>query len=161
MEHHIKPTMNYSPDHIIFHWIHCWRYYNSNEKKTHFFLKILQRNSKLVILGNLGMLGHTHPQWWCQLEKTFTVYQQAKNQFHCLGFPWDIAKVLQNCYSGYFGHAWLCTNKAIYQLVENVSVNLQTKNQLHYPCSSGDISKICKLLILDTLKIPIYRNSKW
>ena len=121
----------------------------------------MQRNSKLVILGNLGMLGHTHPQWWCQLEKTFAVYQQAKNQLHCLGFPWDIAKVLQNCYSGYFGHAWLCTTKAIYQLVENVSVNLQAKNQLHYPCSSGDISKICKLLILDTLKIPIYTNSKW
>ena len=26
---------------------------------THFFLKILQKNSKLVILGNLGMPGHT------------------------------------------------------------------------------------------------------
>ena len=26
---------------------------------THFFLKILQRNGKLVILGNLGMHGHT------------------------------------------------------------------------------------------------------
>ena len=26
---------------------------------THFFLNILQRNSKLVILGNLGMQGHT------------------------------------------------------------------------------------------------------
>ena len=26
---------------------------------THFFLKILQRNSKLVILGNLDMPGHT------------------------------------------------------------------------------------------------------
>ena len=27
---------------------------------THFFLKILQRNSKLVVLGNLGMPGHAH-----------------------------------------------------------------------------------------------------
>ena len=26
---------------------------------THFFLKILQRNSKLVILGNLGIPGYT------------------------------------------------------------------------------------------------------
>ena len=26
---------------------------------THFFLKILQRNSKLIILGNLGMADHT------------------------------------------------------------------------------------------------------
>ena len=35
---------------------------------THFFLKILQRNSKLVILGNLGMSGHTPKMivsiWW-------------------------------------------------------------------------------------------------
>ena len=30
---------------------------------TQFFLKILQRNSKLVILGNLGMPGHTHLKW--------------------------------------------------------------------------------------------------
>ena len=27
---------------------------------THYFLKILQRNSKLVIFGNLSMPGHTH-----------------------------------------------------------------------------------------------------
>ena len=27
---------------------------------THVFFKILQRNSKLVILGNLDMLGPTH-----------------------------------------------------------------------------------------------------
>ena len=34
-----------------------------DEKKnnfiTHFFLKMLKRNSKLFILGNLGMSGHT------------------------------------------------------------------------------------------------------
>ena len=27
---------------------------------NHFFLKLMQRNSTLVILGNLGMPGHTH-----------------------------------------------------------------------------------------------------
>ena len=30
---------------------------------THVFFKILQRNSKLVILGNLDMPGHTHLKW--------------------------------------------------------------------------------------------------
>ena len=30
---------------------------------THFFLKILERNSKLVILGDLGMPGHTNLKW--------------------------------------------------------------------------------------------------
>ena len=40
---------------------------------THFFLKILQRNNKLVILGNLGMPGHKHIKWY-QFEEIFNVY---------------------------------------------------------------------------------------
>ena len=31
---------------------------------TQFFLKILQRNNRLVILGNLRMPGHTHLKWY-------------------------------------------------------------------------------------------------
>ena len=30
---------------------------------TQFFIKILQRNSKFVILGDLGMPGNTHLKW--------------------------------------------------------------------------------------------------
>ena len=45
------------------------------------FLKILQRNSKLVILGNLGMPGHA-PKMMDQFEEKFDVHLQAKNQFH-------------------------------------------------------------------------------
>ena len=40
--------------------------------KTHFFLKTLQRNSKLVVFG------HTHLKWQYQFEEIFDVYQQAK-----------------------------------------------------------------------------------
>ena len=40
--------------------------------------------------------------------------------------------------------------KLYYQLVKNCHVCLQAKNQL-YPCFSGDIPKIYKLLILDSL----------
>ena len=45
---------------------------------THFFLKILQRNSKLVAFLNLGMPGPTHLKWWYQFEETFDVYLQDK-----------------------------------------------------------------------------------
>ena len=41
------------------------------------------------------------------------VYLQTKNQLHLSRFPSDIAKILQTCYFGYFGHAWLCTPTVI------------------------------------------------
>ena len=63
-------------------------------------------NSKLVILGNLGMPGHTHLKWWYQFEEIFDVYLKAKNQVHSSRLPWDIARILQICYFGYFGNAW-------------------------------------------------------
>ena len=37
---------------------------------------------KLLILGTLGMLGCTHPQWLYQLAEDFDVYLHAKNKFH-------------------------------------------------------------------------------
>ena len=51
--------------------------------------------------------------------------------------------------------------KWYYQLVENFCVYLQAKNQLHPPLFSGDIAKICKLLIFGTLGIPGYTNPTW
>ena len=80
---------------------------------TYFFIKILQINSKPVILGNLGMAGHTHLKWYYQLEEIFDVYLQAKNQLYSSRFPWDIPMILQTCYFGYFGQAWLHTPKMI------------------------------------------------
>ena len=74
---------------------------------THFFFKTLQKNSKHVILGKLGMPGHTHLQWWYQFEEIFDVYLEAKNRLHYSCFPWDISKILQTCYFGYFGQVWL------------------------------------------------------
>ena len=61
---------------------------------TQFFLKILQRNSKVVILGNLGMPGPTQLKRSYQFEETFEVYLQAKNQLYLSHFSWDIAKIL-------------------------------------------------------------------
>ena len=81
------------------------------------------------------MLGHTNQKWWHQFEETFDVYLHAKSQLHHSRFVWDIAKILQTCYFGYFEHVWLCRyQKKNYQLVKNFRVYLQAKNQLHLPC---------------------------
>ena len=34
------------------------------------------------------------------------------------------------------------------------------KKQLHHPCFTRDIAKICKLLILDALGMPVYAHPK-
>ena len=61
---------------------------------THLF-KILQRKRKLVVLGNLGMPGQTHLEWYYQHEETFAVYLLVKNQLHPSCFT---AKILQRYY---------------------------------------------------------------
>ena len=95
---------------------------------THFFLKILQRNSKLLVTGNLGMPVHTNLKWQYQLGESFDVYMQTKNQLHPSRFSWDIAKILQTCYFGYFKHVLLCTPK----MIEKFDVYLHVKNILHH-----------------------------
>ena len=46
------------------------------------------------------------------------------------------------------------------QLVENVCISLQAKNQLYPSCFSGDIAKIYKL-ILGTLGMPGNTQCQW
>ena len=50
--------------------------------------------------------------------------------------------------------------KWYYELVENFCVYLKAKHQLHSPCFSWDIAKICKL-ILGPLDITGYTQQKW
>ena len=58
---------------------------------THFFPEKFQRNRKLVSFVNLGMLSHTHINWYFRFWKCFDVYQQARNPWR---LPLDIAKLL-------------------------------------------------------------------
>ena len=96
---------------------------------THFFLAILQRNSRLVISGDLGMPGHTRLKWQYQIKETFDVYLQAKNQLHPhpLRFPWDIAKYWKLVVLGTLGMPGYALSKWYFDLVENVCVYLQAK----------------------------------
>ena len=71
-------------------------------------------------------------------------------------FFFDIVKTLQTCYFGNFGNAWASLLKSFHQFVARFNVYLQAKNQLHSPFFSGDIAKICKLLVLGTLYMPSY-----
>ena len=43
---------------------------------------ILEREIKLLILGDLGMPGHLHLKLWHHFGETFYVYLQAKKQLH-------------------------------------------------------------------------------
>ena len=73
---------------------------------TYFFLQILQRNSKLVLLGTLDMPGYVHSKWYYQLVGNFYVYLHAKIRLHPSSF---FLEILQS-YFGYFGHAWSHTH---------------------------------------------------
>ena len=79
---------------------------------THFFLKILQRNSKLVILGNLGMPGHTHLKYSINLRKHLTSIFRQRINFILHNFLelFFIAKILKTRF-GYFGHD--CTHSKV------------------------------------------------
>ena len=78
-----------------------------------FFHEILQRNSKLAILGTLGMPGHAYPDLYYQFVEKFRVYLQAKKSTSFPMFFWRYFKDMQTCYFGYFGHAWQHTPKII------------------------------------------------
>ena len=91
------------------------------------------------------MAGHTHLKCY-QFEETFDVYMQSKNQFHPSRFSCDIVKMLQTCYFGYYGHAWLHIPKVKIWISRKLSCLFEGKDQLHHSRFSGNIAKICKLL---------------
>ena len=130
---------------------------------THFFCLILQKNSSLVILGNLGMASHTHLKQYQEtfhLKKPFMLICRQKNQLHPSLFLELLQRYCKPVILGNLSMSGLAHSKQYYQLVENFCVYLQAKKQLHHPCFSGDSAKICKLLILHTLGKPGYIHPK-
>ena len=121
---------------------------------TQFFLEI---NSKLVILGNLGIPGHTYLNWY-QFIETFNVYLQAKNQLHPSRFPWDIARILQTCYFGYLGHAWLRTPRVTLSTCRKLSCFSAGKKSYSSSTFFSKIAKICKLIIFGISCMPGYAH---
>ena len=106
----------------------------------HLFLKMLQRNSKLVILGNLGMADYAHLKWLYQFDEIFDVYLQAKNQLCSSRFSWDIAKYCKLVVLATLGMPSYTHPKWQYQLVEDFDVYLNVKNKLYHSLPSWDIT---------------------
>ena len=83
---------------------------------THFFLKILQRNTKLVILGNLD----TH-QMIVSIWRNLRCFSAGKKSSSLLTFSLTYCKVLPTCCFGYFGHAWLSKAELILSTCRKLS----------------------------------------
>ena len=131
-----------------------------NNFTTHFFLEISQRLCKLDILGTIGMSGHTH-QKLCQLIENLNIYQEAKNQLHPSLLFWDITKILQTYYFGYFEHVWPWPPKLI---VINLYQSLMfiCMKQINFipPFFFEILQRYHKLVILGTLGILGYGHQK-
>ena len=116
---------------------------------THFFLKILQRNSKLVILGNLGMSGHTQLNDNINLKKHLMFICKQKINFICHSF----LEILQTCYFGYFEHAWLHTQNGTINLEKSFAFISKQKINFVPHIFLEILQKYCKLVILGTLRM--------
>ena len=101
---------------------------------TQFFLNILQRNSKLVILGNLGMSGHT-PKMIKAIWRNLWPLSVGKSSSSSFTFSLRYYKGIVNFFlgggRGTLGMPGYSNPKRYYQRVENLRVHLQAKNQIH------------------------------
>ena len=61
---------------------------------------------------------------------------------------------------GSSGYLAMHTQSDTINLLKMFVFYLQTKNQFHTPCFSGDTANICKLIILGTLGMPGYTQPK-
>ena len=106
---------------------------------THFFLKILQRNSNIVILGNLGMPSNT-PKMIVSIWGNIWRLSAGKKSTSSSYFPLVIF-LLQRYFKFVLGTLEMpnyAHPKWYYQFIGNFCVYLQAKNQLHPPCFSED-----------------------
>ena len=99
-------TMNYVkleshriPSHqkSLHHFVGNFHAYLHTNNQLHHSLKILQRNNKLVNLGNLGMPGHTHQKRWYQLVENLEVYLNVKNKLHVIHFFLELLLFKESC----------------------------------------------------------------
>ena len=106
-------------------------YLCAKNQLCHLILKILQRNSKVVILGNLGMLGHTRLNDNSSLKKPLKFICSQKIKFVLHAFPEILQRYCKLIVLDTLGMPGYTNPNWYYQLVENFRVYLEAKNQLH------------------------------
>ena len=121
-----------------------------------FFLTILQRKSKLVILVDLGMPGYTHLKWYL----TFICRQKIKLILHV--FLEILQKYCKLIVLGTLGMPGYQTQSDNINLKKAFMFICRQKiNFTQIRSFSGDIAKTCKLLVLRTLAMPGCTHPKW
>ena len=115
-----------------------------------FFIRYCKEIANLLF----WLFGHTWSHkpkmiaWICKNLWCLSAVEKSTSSFtFSLRYCKDIATLLflaTSSMPSYTNPKWY------YNLKENFCVYKQAKNQLHQPYFSGDIAKICKLLILDT-----------
>ena len=140
---------------------------------TQFFFNILQRNSKLVILGNLGMPDHTHLKWNSNLKKPLMFICRQKIKFILHIFLEILQGYCILVVLGTLGMPGYTNPKWYYQIVDQSdTINLQKifvffcGQKINFTpsppsCFSGYLAKICKILVLGTLDMPGCTHPKW
>ena len=127
---------------------------NKSTSSLTFFLRYCKEIENLLFwviwacLATPKMIVSIWRNLWCLSARKKT------KKLHSFHFPWDIAKILQNCYSGYFEQACLHKPKIMLAPCRKLSYLFTGKRATTSPCFSRNIAKICKLTILSTLGMP-------
>ena len=125
------------------------------------FLMILLRNSKLVILSNLGMPGQKHMKWQYHFEGTFDVYLQAIINFIRHVFLETLQRYCKLVILDTLGMSGHTHSKWYYQLVENFCVYLQAKKSGFSATFFWRFCKYMQTCYFGTLVLPGYAHPNW
>ena len=117
---------------------------------THLYLKILQRNSKRVVLGIWEMSGYADPKWYYQLiENNLDLCQHAKTHF-IIHFFYEMLHFQESCNFiswQHFGPYLKNQNFAMYgkSLNNNISFHLHyfKDDQIWWPYFGVILSSFC------------------
>ena len=113
------------------------------------FLIYCKEISILSFWTNMGMSGHNHAKWWYQFQELLMCDCRQKINFilHVFLEIWE--RYCKIVILGTLGIPGYAHSKWYYQQ-ENFHIYLQVENQPYHQHFSGNITKICKLLILGT-----------
>ena len=127
---------------------------------TNFFLKILQRNSKIATWVIWAWLATHNQNDSINLKKALTFICWQKINFILCIFLEILQRYCKLVILGFLGMPGYPHTKWYHKLIENIPAYLQAKNQLHALHFSGDIGKIWNF-ILSTLSLSGDAHPKW
>ena len=123
---------------------------------SNFFLEILQRNSKVVIMSRLGMSGDTHPE----ISKNLWCLSASKKSTSFFPFSLRYCKDIANLLFLVLWASLVIHTQNSITLHKTFVFICRQKNHFNSNFCVDNV-KICKLLILGTLGMSGYAHPKW